>query len=190
MVKNEFITKPLGWIKALRRNKIIGALFLLVQGLFFVVKPGTDMTGLARIVGILVIVAAIVSIISYFAAKDKSSIRTWTVVLCFLLIGMSIAGLVYLDSFGKAVRNIMGVVILFSGVSNILGALRLEEKKGIQLAVSIVAGVIQLGFGIGLIVAPIEVSTIMKRYMGIVLILNALIDLWFIYRMSAVIKQQ
>lgn len=189
MTKKEFITKPISWIKALRRNKIIGALFLLVQGLFFVMKPGTDMTGFARIVGILVIVAAAVSIISYFADKDKSSLSTWTVVLCFLLIGMSIVGLMYLDSFGKALRYIMGAVVIFSGASNILGAVRLEEKKGAQLAVSLAAGVIQLGFGVGLIAAPIEVSTIMKRYMGIVLVLNALIDLWFIYRMSAVIKQ-
>ncbi len=187
---DNIVISALKWAVSLMKNQMIAALAMLVQGIMFIVMPGDDMTSLVIVGAIIVILAAAVNIFIFIYSKNKGFFAVLLAILNTIILAAAIVVLIFPQLIEQYVRYVVGMVTVIGAVINIAETFRLENKHSWKFIVGLAAGIFLSGLGIVLIVADTEKVIAMQQGIGWVLILNALINVWYILRMYITIRRE
>ena len=115
------------------RNRIIIAIFLIVDGLTFVLNPSASLTGLTRNIIIFVLIASFSTLIANLSAKvkDKKSI-----IVSIVIIIIGIIMFIYPDFIAAYVQILFALFIIYEGTMNIIKALNLNKLSGYTQAIT------------------------------------------------------
>ena len=83
-------------------------------------------------------------------------------------------------------RIVCGVITLISGLINLIETLKIEKKKNWLFAVGLIAAIVTMALGTTMIFASVAKIEMMQQSIGVFLILNALINIWYILRLKKV----
>ena len=180
--------KTVARFRSLRRNAVLSALFLLIQGIFFIARPNTDPTGTGKLIAALLIIAGAGSIVSYLVAKDRTLVGTLMMVLSCVVVIAGILLYIHSDTMVQILRYAVALMVAASGAAGIIEAVKLGKSKRWQFIVGLIVGIFLVGLGVAMLVASIEVSTIMKRALGFVFVLGAIVQLVSAVQMTETIK--
>ena len=179
MEKNP-VVKTAKWAMSLMKNKIIISLLMLVTGILYIAAPTGNMNGTVVIIAIIVIVFALINIGIHLIPKERTKMDIFLSVINVLLIGFSVFCLISPSTVEPIVRYVFAVLTIITNLVNLIEVLKFENKKSLRFVIGLIVAVIMIGLGIAMIVAGETVIASMQQGIGVFLIINALINIWYI----------
>ena len=171
------------WAVSLMKNKLIASLALLVQGILFIVSPSANMRSTVQIGAAIIILACAANILLHLLASKKSWIDYILVVLNGMVIIAAILCFANPQWIEPYVRMAAGIIMVLSNAVNLIESLKVEKKKDWKFAVGLIVSIVMMGLGVATAAASAAKVEIMQQRIGIFLILNALTNLWYIFRL-------
>lgn len=110
--------------KVLMQNRLVIAIFLIVDGITIVFNPNAPLTRIARSVILIIILSAISSLMSELYAKKKNII---SIIKSLILLIVSVTTYLYPDFISAYMQLLLSIYIIYVGLSNILGILHLNR---------------------------------------------------------------
>ena len=173
----------------LLQNKVIGSVMLFGQGILFLVSPSGDVTPTIRLsAGILILVCLIV-IFLHLRPKKKSRLDIAIIAVNGVLIAAAAFFLFLPEIIKPFVRTAVGGVTVITALVNLTETLKIRRKKDWKFIVSVVGALAIAALGIVTIAAGEESIAVMQRSIGAILILNAVVNIWYIIQLHQKIKK-
>ena len=188
MEKNP-VVKTAKWAMSLMKSKIIISLLMLVSGITFLVAPSGNMNGTVIIIAIIVIAFALINIGIHLIPKERTKMEIFLSVINVLLIAFSVFCLISPSTVEPIVRYVFAVLTIITNFVNLIEVLRFENKKSWRFVVGLIVAVIMIGLGIAMIIAGETVIASMQQGIGVFLIINALINIWYIISLSIKVRK-
>lgn len=111
-------------VDVIMRNRLIIALFLIVDGVTFILNPNTTLSGMAKNIILLIIFAAGSVLIANLVVKTKD---LKTIIISLLIIVLSIVFYIYPDFIAAYMQLLLALFIIYNGAMNIIKTL--HSKK-------------------------------------------------------------
>lgn len=183
MEKNP-VVKTAKWAMSLLKNKIIISLLMLVTGILFLIAPSGNMNGTVIIIAIIVIVFALINICIHLIPKNRTKMDVFLAIVNLLLIGFSVFCLISPSTVEPIVRYVFAILTIITNLVNLIEVLKFENKKSWRFVVGLIVAIVMIGLGVAMIVAGEAVITSIQQGIGVFLIINALINIWYIISLA------
>jgi len=118
------VEKATKTVEILMRSKLIIALFLVVDGITIILNPNSSLTGIARSLIMIVLLASFSTFIANLCEKPKN-IKSIIISLIILIIG--IITYIYPDFISAYIQLLLSLFIIYNGLINILNVLNLNR---------------------------------------------------------------
>lgn len=165
-------------VKIAKVNKIIEAAVMIVFGLVLLIWSGTAIYVICKVASAIFAIGGIVAIIAYMFGSSRhygSSIGLFGGVVAAVLGMYLFVNPEILVTLGP---TIIGLVIIVTGIVELMEALRIEKQQSGGTVVALVIAVIELIVGVVFILHPDVMNNILFKLMGICLILDGIAELW------------
>ena len=163
-------------LKELKWEAILTGVLYILLGIVALVIPETMQKTLGYLIGIVLIVAGLISIICYLLRDARENYYHNEFV--FGLVGMVVgAAVLYkVEVIISLIPFILGILVLFSGCSKLQDAIDLKRLSYGSWAGMLVVAVINIILGIILICNPFKAAIVLFRVLGVGLILSGASD--------------
>lgn len=163
-------------LKELKWNMILSALLYIVLGGILVLFPETTAKTICYMVAGVAIVLGIINLIMYFTRNVQMNYYRNDFVFGLVLIILGIFIVYRVDLIIALVPFIMGLGIVVSGFFKFQNALDLQRMKSGAIPFLVLA-VINVVFGVLMVINPFESALLLFRLLGIGLIFSGVTDL-------------
>jgi uncharacterized membrane protein HdeD (DUF308 family) len=177
------VVRTAKWAVSMMKNKLIASLILLIQGILFIVSPAGNMQGMVQIGAAVVILACVINILLHLLQKKKTKLDYILSILNGAVIAACIYCLVCPQAIEPYVRKIVGIIMILTNAVNLIETLKVEKKKDWKFAVGVIASIVMMGLGVAMTFADELRIAFMQQSIGVFLILNALTNIWYIFRL-------
>ena len=159
-------------LKELKWEAILTGVLYILLGIVALVVPETMQKTLGYVIGIVLIVAGLISIICYLLRDAKENYYHNEFV--FGLVGMVLgAAVLYkVEVIISLIPFILGILVLFSGCSKLQDAIDLKRLGYGSWIGMLVVAVINIILGIVLICNPFQAAIVLFRVLGVGLIIS------------------
>ena len=163
-------------LKELKWEAILTGVLYMLLGIVALVVPETMQKTLGYVIGIVLIVAGLISIICYLLRDAKENYYHNEFV--FGLVGMVLgAAVLYkVEVIISLIPFILGILVLFSGCSKLQDAIDLKRLGYGSWIGMLVVAVINIILGIVLICNPFQAAIVLFRVLGVGLIISGVSD--------------
>ena len=163
-------------LKELKWEAILTGVLYILLGIVALVVPETMQKTLGYVIGIVLIVAGLISIICYLLSDAKENYYHNEFV--FGLVGMVLgAAVLYkVEVIISLIPFILGILVLFSGCSKLQDAIDLKRLGYGSWIGMLVVAVINIILGIVLICNPFQAAIVLFRVLGVGLIISGVSD--------------
>ena len=163
-------------LKELKWEAILTGVLYILLGIVALVVPETMQKTLGYVIGIVLIVAGLISIICYLLRDAKENYYHNEFV--FGLVGMVLgAAVLYkVEVIISLIPFILGILVLFSGCSKLQDAIDLKRLGYGRWIGMLVVAVINIILGIVLICNPFQAAIVLFRVLGVGLIISGVSD--------------
>lgn len=170
-------------IVRLLQNKVIGALMLMGQGVLFLVSPSGDVTPTIRLSAGLIILVCLAVVFFRMRRREKGRLDTALTVLSAVPMAAAAFFLFRPEILKPYVRILVGGVSVVSALVNLAETLKIKNKRDWKFFVSIIGVVAIVALGIVTIAAREEDIAMMQQSIGVILILNGVVNIWYIIQL-------
>ena len=163
-------------LKELKWEAILTGVLYILLGIVALVVPETMQKTLGYLIGIVLIVAGLISIMCYLLRDAKENYYHNEFV--FGLVGMVLgAAVLYkVEVIISLIPFILGILVLFSGCSKLQDAIDLKRLGYSSWAGMLVMAAINIILGIVLICNPFQAAIVLFRVLGVGLIISGVSD--------------
>ena len=163
-------------LKELKWEAILTGVLYILLGIVALVIPETMQKTLGYLIGIVLIVAGLISIICYLLRDARENYYHNEFV--FGLVGMVLgAAVLYkVEVIISLIPFILGILVLFSGCSKLQDAIDLKRLGYGSWIGMLVVAVINIILGIVLICNPFKAAIVLFRVLGVGLIISGVSD--------------
>ncbi|MBR2766750.1 hypothetical protein IKD67_01550 [Candidatus Saccharibacteria bacterium] len=120
-------------VDVIMRNRLIVAIFLIVDGITFMLNPDTTLPEMARNIILLVLLAAISVFITNLASKTKDA---KTIAISLVIIIVSIIFYIYPDIISAYMQLFLALFIIYDGLNNLANYFNLARLSKYTQALS------------------------------------------------------
>ncbi len=177
------------WVISLIKNKLIASLILLVQGILFIASPTGNSKGTVQIGAVIVILACTVNIALHLLHRERTKLDYALSALNALVIAAAVFCLANPLAVEPYVRTVAGIVLFLTNGVNLVETLKLEKKGTWMFFVSLIVSIVMMGLGIAMVFANELKIALMQQSIGVFLILNALLNIWYLFRLRQAKKR-
>lgn len=161
-------------VKQLLNSKLVPAVLSMILGIVIVIARRSAVDLLVKIVGGIVIAAAIGFILIYLTRPDKDAGN-----LTMVLVSAGAAALIgiLIITFAESIVNIfpilMGVYLILNGLSHLTAGYADPENR----TVAVILGVLVIALGLLIVVQPSFLVNTIMIFIGAAFIVNGVSDL-------------
>ena len=161
-------------VKQLLNSKLVPAVLSMILGIVIVIARRSAVDLLVKIVGGIVIAAAIGFILVYLARPDKDAGN-----LTMVLVSAGAAALIgiLIITFAESIVNIfpilMGVYLILNGLSHLTAGYADPENR----TIAVILGVLVIALGLLIVVQPSFLVNTIMIFIGAAFIVNGVSDL-------------
>ena len=180
--------------KKSKLSPVLITILMIGFGILLIVKPDLAVKILVIILGIVLLAGGAIFVLGwFFGGKDggkgkgnanvKQKKTTADIMQLIGSIFVVIAGIVILvwqDFFCDIFPTVMGIIILVTGVVNLLRAFSLKKEEGKSWLVSLILSLAAIALGLLIIFNPFFGPLVLTRVTGVVLIYNAIASIWIL----------
>lgn len=113
-------------INILMRNKLIIAIFLIVDGITFVLNPNSSLAEMSRAIIILVLLASLSTLLANLSVKPRD---IKSIIISLIIIIFGIVLYIYPDLISAYIQIILSLFIIGNGILNIVNSLNLKNES-------------------------------------------------------------
>ena len=155
-----------GW----KRGVLIGlGVLAIVLSILVFIHPGMTVTAIVYLAGIILIIVGIEKIISGIFVANKSRWGTVGLGVLALIFGSIAVG--YPVSTGVFVIIMLGIGLLFAGISHVVNGLGNKESPGWARGFSIGAGALAIAISFLVMASPFAGAVFVSVFLGIALLI-------------------
>ena len=163
-------------LKELKWEAILSGILYILLGIVALVIPETMQKTLGYLIGIVLIVAGLVSMVCYLLRDARENYYHNEFVFGLVGIVLGAAVLYKVEVIISLIPFILGVLVLISGCSKLQDAIDLKRLGYGSWIGMLVVAVINIILGIVLICNPFKAAVLLFRVLGIGLILSGASD--------------
>ncbi len=171
-------------LKAIKWNHIVESLVMLVIGIILIFWTRASLVIMARALAVLLVIAGVVMVISYFVHKEKSFLISGSFALGLIVAAIGVWIFLKPDDFTDFIPKLFGVFILASGLINLWQTISLIRFKYGLWWISLILALVTVGLGCFLLFNPTEAKEFAVRIIGGILAYDGVSNLWTISRIS------
>lgn len=183
------INQTVSWINEVKKNKIIAGILLLIQGILWLIRPQDTIDGLARQMAIFALIGCAAYIIEFFASKERTTKSTAKMVIGIVLAVCAVVIIARPHLISNILIYAVAVLAIGNGAVNTWQLFQLGGKVDAKKIAGILVNILSIGLGISLLFTGNAAAEVMIRFVGIILIVNALTDLWTFFLMQKKLKE-
>ena len=166
------------WFEKLSRNNKLLSVLMVVLGLVLLIWPGTTLTLAAKILGVALLVAAVVSGVMWYRDRHKlhASYVTLAVAIVCLVVGIIV--LAAPQGVVKLLPKLIGLAVLLNGVLNLAQALDQRRSGYEKWTASLVMAILTIVAGAFIFFHAFGVMKAAVMVIGGILVYNGASNLW------------
>ena len=173
------LARAAAWILEKMQDQIVIALILLLTGFFFLFSPSGDVSGIVLMTAVTVLIAGAANIFIHLVLIKWNWLD---LVFCFLN-ALLMTGAIYCLLEPSTVelyfRYGMGLFTIVTNLANLIGVLKLKNKRSWRFWIGLVAFLLMTGLGFVMLFADVGVIEVLQRVIGVFLILNSITTIWY-----------
>ena len=173
----------------LLQNKVVGSLMLFGQGILFLIAPSGDLSPTIRLSAGIIILVCLIMIFLRMRRRKKSKLDIALTVFQGVIIAAAAFFLISPDPIEQYVRIAVGAITIITALVNLIEILKIKNRKDWKFIVSIIGALAIAALGVMMIVAREEDIAVMQRSIGAILILNAVVNIWYIVQLRQELRQ-
>ncbi len=163
-------------LKQLKWDALLMGVLYILLGIVALVIPETMERLLGFLIGVVLIIAGAVSMISYLLRDAHQNYYHNDFLHGLLGIALGIVVLYKVDIIISLVPLLLGALVLVSGLSKLQDVIDLKRLEYGNWILMLVLAVINITFGLVLIFHPMAVAALLFRLLGVGLIFSGLTD--------------
>ena len=164
-------------LKNMKSNAIFSAVLTALYGLVLTIWPDTSAKTLCYVIAGVVIAVGIGYVIQYIRKDVAKDFYRKDLVYGLFAITLGIIGLVKVEMVESIIPVVLGIFVLFSGISKLQNAFDMYRLKQSNWLVILIIAVLNVIFAIILITEPVWVVGMLFRLIGIGLLFSGITDL-------------
>lgn len=155
------------------KNKLVLAIISIVLGVILIIRQRSAIDSLVKIVGILLLLAALVFLILFLAKKEKQPSQLILAIVSFII------GLFFAVRPGLIVNIfpiVMGIILIISGLFDLWHSITAPPGTGGQAFLILISAIVIL-VGVLALFRPGAVANAIALFLGLCLLFNGIFDL-------------
>lgn len=183
--KKEYLKEKL---KDLRSGSVLPALFCIVYGIVLIIWPDISSNFICYAIGAAIMLVGIIFVIRYLKKDLVRDFYRKDLVIGLIAISLGLVALMRVEMIKGLIPTILGIAVLFSGIVKLQNAIDMFRMKYAYWYFILILSLLNMGFGILLIVEPLWIVDIVFILIGCGLLYSGLSDLLTLYFVSKTIK--
>lgn len=175
-------SKIVNYLKSIKRNAILCSILLLFVGLFLLIRPGSAIAVVCRVIGAAILIAGVSQCISYLNSQSREeSASTGSLVTGIVLILVGLLIVVRPNIIFDLFNLVIACILIFYGITELIAVRTFSRYSEERSTLSLVSGILTLLFGFLLLVAPFlfHATEFILRIAGAFMIYTAISSLFF-----------
>lgn len=165
------------FINELKWNKIVYGAILVVVGLILFLFPGQISEVISMVVGLFFLLMGIVVIVAYLTKRVEMVFGSNRLVIGAAFITLGIFVMRRADFVVSIIPFILGLIVLVSGVNKLQSFIDLKRLNSDGGIVTLVFAILNIAFGVVLIINPFDAAIVLLKVTGIALMFSGVTDL-------------
>lgn len=176
-------------MKQMKWDVIMTSLLYVALGIVVLAMPGIMFKTLGYLIGAFLIVAGAVSMVCYLLRDARRNYFRNDFVYGLVEITVGIIVLYKVDKIMELVPIILGILVVASGCRKLQDAIDMKRLEYSGWILMLVLAVVNVIFGVWLILDPIKVEMVLERLIGIGLIVSGVTDCVITFYFAGIIKK-
>nr|WP_027870831.1 DUF308 domain-containing protein [[Eubacterium] cellulosolvens] len=175
-------SKIVSYLKNIKRNALLCSILLLFVGLFLLIRPGSAISVVCRVIGAAILIAGVSQCANYLNSQSKGeSASTGSLVAGVVLILVGLLIVVRPNIIFDLFNTVIAFILIFYGITELIAVHTFSRYSGERSTVSLISGALTLVFGFLLLVAPFlfHATELVLRIAGAFMIYTAISSLFF-----------
>jgi uncharacterized membrane protein HdeD (DUF308 family) len=164
-------------IKTFKFENILSAIMYVIIGLLLMLFPDSIAKSICYAIAVVIIVIGIIKIISFLMKDAQEGFARTGLVSGILFIIAGIFVIIRAKVIISIIPFVLGILILFSGISKLQNALQLRNYTRDNNDAMLVAAAVNIILGIILAFNPFRAAKFMLVILGICMVLTGLSDI-------------
>lgn len=174
-------------ISKLRNTLVATSILYLIVGIFMLFFPALVSDFMCYLVAISFLFFGIAGTVMYFKSEVKTPYNSSTLVLSFIIGVLGLYIFLNPKNFASFIPLVIGMFLIADSISKLSMAFDLKKNNYINWWHMLIISFIILIFGLILVFNPFEVITASIMAIGMILIIDALTNIFTIYSYSKII---
>ncbi len=175
-------------LKDLRSGSILPALFCLVYGIVLIIWPDISSNFICYAIGAAIMLVGVVFVIRYIRKDLVRDFYRKDLVIGLIAISLGLVALLRVELIKGLIPTILGIAVLFSGIVKLQNAIDMFRMQYTYWYFILILALLNIGFGILLIVEPIWIVDVVFVLIGCGLVYSGISDLVTLYFVSKTIR--
>lgn len=172
-----------------KSNSIITAILSVIYGVILIIWPDTSSNTICYVVAAAITLVGIVFVIQYIRKDVMRDFYRKDLVAGLVAISIGLVAFLRVDIIKGFIPTVLGFIVLFSGIVKMQNAFDMLRLKYPYWYVILILAILNLGFGILLIVEPVWIVNIVFVLIGCGLVYSGVSDLATIIFVSRTIRR-
>jgi len=165
-------------LKKIKMYTLLVSLLYVIMGLIMLLNPGFILDAVNYIVGILILLYGVIYIARFLSKNTFNTLSKFSLLAGLLCVTFGIYILLNPTLLSSIIPFAAGMLLLVDGLGKFKDAMAFKKVNYKRWWIGLIVAVIFIGFGIYMILNAFNVSKLIIRIIGAILIVDAISDLW------------
>lgn len=164
--------------KKLKTYTYLISIFYVIMGLIMLLNPKFICDAVNYIVGILILVYGIIYIVKFLSKNDFNNLSKFNLLAGLLCIVFGIYILLNPTVLLSIIPFATGMLVLLDGFGKLKNTLDLKKAGFLKWWINLIISILFIGLGIYMMSQSFKVTELVVRFIGAILIVDAISDVW------------
>ena len=180
------------FIKKIKMYTLLVSLIYAIIGFIMLLNPQFVLDGFNYVIGILALVYGVIYIAKFLGRKDYNTLSKFNLIIGLVCIIFGVYVLINPTLLSSIIPFAIGLLLIVDGFGKLKDSLTFKKVDYRRWWIGLVIAILFIGIGIYMIINAFNVSKLVVRIIGGVLIIDAISDLWvyFCYKKYSPKKEE
>ena len=160
------------------------SLVYIIVGIIMVLNPKFVTDAINYVIGGLVILVGVIFVIKLLQDKDFKQFSKIELLISLLCIGLGLFIMFNSNLLTSILPLAAGVLIFLDSISQMMKSFKLKKNKAKLWYINLIVGLIFFGFSLYIILNAMNVTYLVIRLIGIVLIIDAVFEFYTSFKLK------
>ena len=166
------------FLKKIKANALVSAIFYTVLGFALVFWPSTSATVLTTALGLVLVLCGLGNILDFLLHRDGSLYSRLHLIAGVILAVIGLWLTTQPDLLTVLVPRIIGIIICLHGAGDIRSAFVLKKNHAPRIGITLLLALITFALGALLVYNPFSAVSAVTRIIGLCLLYDGISDIW------------